>query len=162
MVSPRCSIQSAFSSRNAFSSSINTNTDAQCVPCTCHLAIFSSERLERQSKSSFSPWPVICILYGQLVCHILLLKTKHILLYRSEGIDKHWWVTSLRLNDNRCQQWAETYLCLNHRHHHRNIPFSSQSTYQIYKDIEIMQGFPTCTLNKLHLQFKHERIYLTF
>lgn len=71
-----CSIEGAFSSSNTFSSGMNTNTEAHCAHHTCRRAIFPVKDTEKPSKSSFSPWSIICILYGQLVCQHSIVQNK--------------------------------------------------------------------------------------
>lgn len=141
-----------------------TLTDAQCVPHTCRSAIFSSERPEKQSKSSFSPWPVICILYGQLVCHIPLLKTKHILLYRREEIDKHWWATSLWLNDNRSSnELKPTYVLITDTIT-EIFPFTLKALTTFIRTLRLCRACPdalliihNCNLNMKEFTFHFKR-----
>lgn len=83
-----CSVEGAFSSSNTFSSGMNTNSEAHCARHTCHMVIFPVKDTEKLSKSSFSSWSIICVLYGQPVT-TQLFKIKCILSYWSVGIYKH-------------------------------------------------------------------------
>lgn len=108
-----CSIESAFSSSNAFSSSVNSNTEAHCAQLMCSMAIFPVKDTKNYLRAHFPL--VLSSVYSMDTLSVTtqLFKTKCSPSYCTVRIYKHRDdPPSLQLKCNKYHQWAGTWLHL--------------------------------------------------